>query len=245
MGSGGMIDPGTGGTIDPGTGGAGTGGAPMDVAPDLPVAQDLRSEEAAPPPAPFVCNHVMGGAVLGQWFPSFEAKMDTTHWQAVSALGASIETWATANSGQWSTGITSACANGVRPDRVLLIVYSSMLTTQTQFENSIKMAITNIKTKYAGVKHIELLATLRTPDNKLCANNNASLTVVPPYVDQAIQAVADQSLPAGMVTVGPKIAVPSCTSWDTTQGPSSDLTPASAPAVGQLYVDYYKDHLTP
>jgi hypothetical protein len=242
MGTGGMIDPGTGGVIDPGTGGTGMGGAPMDVAPDLPVSQDLPSEEA-PPPASFTCNHVMGGFVLGQWYPSFESKMDTTHWQALSPTGASIEIWAMANSGLWSTGITSPCAAGLRPDRVLLIVYSSMLTTQTQFENSIKATVANIKLKYFGVKHIELLSTLRTPDNKLCNNNNASLTIVPAYVDQAIQAVADQSLPAGMVTVGPKIAVPSCSSWDTTLGPSSDLTPTSAPAVGQLYVDYYKDHL--
>jgi hypothetical protein len=243
MGTGGMIDNGTGGT-DQGTGGAGTGGAQMDVAPDLPVAQDLRSEDAPTPPAPFVCNHVMGGAVLGQWFPSFEAKMDTTHWQELFGTGASIETWAMANSALWGGAVMSPCTTGsTRPDRVLLIVYSSTLTTQLQYVTDINSTITNIKTKYPGVKHIELLATLRGPNNPQMCQGAVALTVVPAYVDAALKAVADAS--AGMVTVGPKIAVPDCASWDNQPMPSADLTTAAIPVVGQLYVDYYKDHLTP
>jgi hypothetical protein len=46
-----------------------------------------------------------------------------------------------------------------------------------------------------------------------------------------------------MVTVGPKIAVPDCASWDNNPVASADLLPAAIPVVGQAYADYYKDHL--
>jgi hypothetical protein len=111
-----------------------------------------------------------------------------------------------------------------------------------QFQTSINATITNIKAKYAGVKHIELLSTLRSPNNQMCPGA-APLTVVPANLDAALKAVADAS--AGMVTVGPKIAVPDCASWDMTPMPSADLLAAAIPVVAQSYVDYYKDHLAP
>ena len=238
MGTGGMIVPGTGGVIDPGTGGAGTGGAPMDVAPDLPVAQDLPSEEVPPPPAPFVCNHVLGGSVLGQWWPYFEPHLDSAHWQYVSVSNAYVESWADPASGLWTTATASACTTDtLSPDRVLLVTYSATLNTMAQYETSITKAVATIKAKFPGVKNIELLSTLRSPNNQMCPGA-AALTVVQPYVDQAIKAVADQS--AGIVTVGPKIAVPDCAAW---QGATTNLTSAASMAVGPLYFNYYKDHL--
>jgi hypothetical protein len=84
------------------------------------------------------------------------------------------------------------------------------------------------------VRRIELMTTLRSPGNMPCANDNDPNTVVPAYVDQAIQMIADAS--GGLVTVGPKIELASCSWW----AGGTDLTGAGNTGAGQLLAAYYQ-----
>ncbi len=247
LGSGG--NSGSGGAVA-GSGGSGgddggTGGEMTDQAEenrsedlsDVPVSADVTTDETTPTGA-FVCTHVMGGSAIGQWWPYFEPRLDSAHWQDVSVANAYVESWADPANALWATATASACTtDSLTPDRVLLVTYSATLNSMAMYEASITKAVATIKAKFAGVKRIELLTTLRSPNNQMCPGA-AALTVVQPYVDQAVQTVAAQS--GGLVTVGPKIAVPDCAAW---QGATTNLTPAASMAVGPLYFDYYKDHL--
>ncbi|HEX3695984.1 MAG TPA: hypothetical protein VH374_11395 [Polyangia bacterium] len=239
---------GTGGTPD-GTGGAvipigGSGGdmgmdAAVDVAQDTaPVDVPVLSDGGADVPVgPFTCNQLLGPSNITQWWPVFEALMNGDHWQYMAGLHAFVDNWADPNSPFWTTAVTSPCTSGAKnPDRVLLVVFSTTLT-QAAFQPAITKAVATIKTKYPGVKRIELLTNPRSPMNKLCTGDDPN-SVVPPYIDQAIQNVADQS--GGDVTVGPKIEVGSCTWWD---AHGTDFTSTGAAGVGALYGAYYKTRL--
>jgi hypothetical protein len=81
------------------------------------------------------------------------------------------------------------------------------------------------------------MTTLRSPGNKMCPGITDKDTIVQPYVDQAIQMVADAS--SGLVVVGPKLEVGSCSWW---AGDSHDLTGAGNTGAGQLLATYYQTH---
>ena len=204
---------------------------------DKPPAIDVPPE--APAAVPFICTELLGLGVAGQWWPTFEAMMDTAHWEYRSVQMAYVDTWAMPNSAAWQALVQSPCATGAAtPDRVLLIVFSTTLNTQQEYVTNTSAAVATIKMKYPGVKRIELLTTLRSPNNQLCAGKDPN-TIVPAAVDAALAAVAKASV-GGEVVVGPKIAVTDCAWW---MGATTTLTGAGPMGVGQLYADYYKDHL--
>jgi hypothetical protein len=211
--------------------GAGTTGAgdPTDGAgagPDGPTAI-----------GPFTCNEMIGLWVMSQWYGSFEKGVDNAAWQYTFVHHGYLEMWADPASAYWKTGINSKCTAGsATPDRVIFLPFSLSLKTLDEWQTNLAKVVDNIKTKFVGVKRIEIISTIRSPDNQLCANDKDPGTVVPDYVDQAIQATAAQS--GGLVVVGPKIAVKDCSWW----AGGTDLTGAGNTGVGQLYSDFYKSN---
>ena len=84
-----------------------------------------------------------------------------------------------------------------------------------------------IRKKYPGVRRIDLLTMLRGPGNRSCGSE---MTVVEPYVDAAVSAVAERF--PGLVFAGPKVTAESCDVF-TKRGPH--FTDAGMAAVARLY----------
>jgi hypothetical protein len=82
----------------------------------------------------------------------------------------------------------------------------------------------------------KVVETMKVQSAGLQRDDNDPNTVVPPYVDAAIQQVADAS--GGLVTVGPKIELMNCNWW----AGGTDLTGAGNTGAGQLLAQYYQTH---
>jgi hypothetical protein len=217
---------GAGGTT--GAGGAGTGGATGTGG--AGGGTGLTTKD-------FVCNELIGLATSDQWWPTFQMGVDKTKWEFTFQHHGYLEMFADPTSPYWNNPLTSPCTlASTAPDRVIFVPFSMTLNTLDGWVTNLKKLVDTIKGKFPGVKRIELMTTLRSPGNMLCANDNDPGTIVPAYVDQAIQMVADGS--GGLVTVGPKIEVGSCSWWMMT----TSLTPAGATGAGQLVSAYYQAH---
>ncbi|HEY2902007.1 MAG TPA: hypothetical protein VGL59_15610 [Polyangia bacterium] len=232
-GSGGTVSGGSGGSggnagNDAGSiiGGGGSGGATPDAAGGTPSAS-----------GPFACSEMIGLWVMSQWWDPFEKLVDNAAWQYIFVHHGYLETWADPTNAYWTTQTISPCAqNAGSPDRVIFLPFSLTLNTEEQWQTNLSKIVDAIKLKFSGVKRIEFISTIRSPNNQPCANDSDPNVVVPAYVDQAIQAVAGSS--GGLVTVGPKIEVANCNWW----AGGTDLTGAGNTGIGQLYGAYYKDH---
>ncbi|HEX3698293.1 MAG TPA: hypothetical protein VH374_23175 [Polyangia bacterium] len=206
--------------------GGGGGGAAPDAAGDTPAAG-----------GPFACSEMIGLWVMSQWWDPFEKIVDAAAWQYIFVHHGYLETWADPTSAYWATTTISPCAQKAgSPDRVIFLPFSLTLNTEEQWQTNLSKVVDAIKTKFPGVKRIEFISTIRSPNNQTCANDNDPNVVVPAYVDQAIQTVASTS--GGLVTVGPKIEVANCSWW----AGGTDLTGAGNTGIGQLYGAYYKEH---
>ena len=192
----------------------------------------------AGPPAPgnFVCNEFIGLWVASQWWGAFEKDIGDMRWQLMFQHHGYLELFADPASAYWKNAIVNPpCAmHSTAPDRVVFLPFSLTLNTLDQWQTNLRKVVSNIKQLFPSAKRIELLSTLRSPNNVLCPNDMDPGTVVAPYVDQAIQTVADESL--GLVVAGPKIAVTDCTWW----AGGTDLTAQGNAGVARLYADYYK-----
>lgn len=251
-GSGGAPTAGTGGSNGSGAGGdartnpggsggqtaAGTGGTDAGDASVVPIAPpDAATSADAGATGPFHCSEMIGLWVMSQWWGPFEKGVDASAWQYIFVHHGYLETWADPASTYWKTGVISACAaQSANPDRVIFLPFSLTLNTAEQWQTNLEKVVANIKAKFAGVQRIEFITTIRSPNNQPCPNDSDPNVVVPSYVDQAIQTVADAS--GGLVTAGPKIAVADCNWW----AGGTDLTGAGNNGVGQLYSAYYQEH---
>ncbi|HEY3668000.1 MAG TPA: hypothetical protein VGL19_18485 [Polyangiaceae bacterium] len=185
----------------------------------------------------FACSEVIGLWVASQWWDTFEKGVDTAHWQFMFQHHGYLELFADPASPYWANAVSSNCTTGsAAPDRVIFLPFSLSLMTLEQWLTNLKQVVDTMKGKFPGVKRIELMTTLRSPGNMPCANDTDPNTVVQPYVDQAIQMVADAS--GGLVTVGPKIELTSCSWW----AGGTDLTGPGNTGVGQLLAAYYQTH---
>jgi hypothetical protein len=201
-------------------------------------AEDATSEAGQTPLQPFVCTELIGLWVASQWWGPFYAAVNKAHWQFMFQHHGYLELFSDPASPYWNNAIMSPCPTGSKaPDRIVFLPFSLTLMTLTDWQTQLTKVVETIKGKFPGVKRIELITTIRGPANMTCAGNTDPFTIVAPYVDQAIQMVADQS--GGLVTVGPKIEVANCGWW---AGSSHDLTGAGNTGVGKLYADYYNVH---
>ena len=185
----------------------------------------------------FDCTEVIGLWVASQWWDSFEKGVDNAHWEFTFQHHGYLEMFADPASPFWANAVSSKCTtNAATPDRVVFLPFSLTLATLDDWSTNLTKVVETMKTKFPGVKRIELMTTLRGPGNMPCANDTDPNTIVPPYVDQAIQMVADAS--GGLVSVGPKIELASCDWW----AGGTDLTGAGNTGAGQLLATYYQTH---
>jgi len=184
---------------------------------------------------PFACSEMMGLWVMSQWWGAFEKGVNNAAWQYIFVHHGYLETWADPTSAYWTTKVISPCPAGAdHPDRVIFLPFSLTLKTLEEWQGNLSKVVDAIKTRFAGVRRIEFITTIRSPQNQRCPNDNDPNIVVPTYVDDAIKNVAEQS--GGLVTVGPKIEVADCKWWVG----GTDLTGEGNTGVGQRYADYYK-----
>ncbi|GAC1353192.1 MAG: hypothetical protein NVSMB1_24060 [Polyangiales bacterium] len=215
------------------TGAPGTGetSAPPD---DSATADDaVPATEGGVGGKTFTCNQVIGVSVTGDWFNGgFLKGVDTTRWQAKTKLHQFVELWADPKNAAWSIPIVNPCAkNATNPDRVIFTGVNWTYTTAAQWVTSLTAVVENIKSKYPGVKQIELLTMLRAPGNKSCGSIE---TVVQPFIDEAILTVSAKY--PGLVIPANKFYAPSCTVFT---GGGPHYTAAGVPIVAKVYSDYY------
>jgi hypothetical protein len=181
----------------------------------------------------FVCTQVMGPSVTGDWFAAgFESGNDDARWQALTRTDAFVELWGDPKAPVWSEKVVSPCTkNSTRPDRVLLVGVNGQYTSADEWTAALTMAVKTIKAKYPGVKNIELLTTLRGPGNRSCGS---PMTVVPPFVDEAVAKVA-AAFPR-LVTAGPKLEAPGC---DVFAKGGPQFTPDGVARVANVYASHY------
>jgi hypothetical protein len=186
-----------------------------------------------------ICNSVLGIDSTSEWFTSgFESQVPNAKWQIIYFHPGYVEDWADASDQVWSTSITSACTmNSTNPDRVIFNAFSdpsdSTYGNATTWAAGLTKVIENVKTKYPGVKRIDLLAMTRAPNNMPCVASNRE-SIVETWVDTAMAMVAANY--PGLVTVSPKFYAPSCDDF-LSGGPH--FTDAGKPIIAKVYGDYY------
>jgi hypothetical protein len=219
-----------GGGASAGTGGAATGGGGAG-------AGAGGGADGGTSRSDYVCTELVGLWVASQWWDTFEKGVDGNKWEFMFQHHGYLEMFADPASPYWMNAVSSKCTmSAATPDRVVFLPFSLSLNTMDEWVTNLNQVVETMKGKFPGVKRIELMTTLRSPGNMPCANDTDPNTVVAPYVDQAIQMVADAS--GGLVTVGPKIELASCSWW----AGGTDLTGAGNTGVGQLLAAYYQTH---
>jgi ketosteroid isomerase-like protein len=155
----------------------------------------------------FVCTEVLGVSVTGDWFGAgFEKGIDDGRWQVRWRSKAFVELWADPASDLWALPPESACTKrSDDPDRVVFTAVNWEWKTREEWESRLEAAVATIRAKRPGARRLELMTMLRGPGNQTCGSE---MTVVQPYVDQAIAAVAARH--PGLVTVAPKVFLKTC-----------------------------------
>ncbi len=155
----------------------------------------------------FVCTQVMGVSVTGDWFGAgFEDGLDGDHWQALWRSKAFLDLWADPQSDLWTLPPQSPCRDRVRdPDRVIFTAVNWEYQTKEAWEAKLLEVVEVLRLKYPGLRRVELLTMLRGPRNESCGN---PMSVVGPYVDEAVAAVAGRY--PRLLAVGPKVEAASC-----------------------------------
>jgi hypothetical protein len=217
-----------GGDVDATTGGDGGGSSDAGV-----VDTGVVSAKS------IVCNSVLGIDSTSEWFTSgFENQVPNARWQIIYFHPGYVEDWADAGDPVWSQPITSACTtNSTNPDRVIFNAFSdpsdSTYNNATAYAAGLTKVVENLKSKYPGVKRIDLLAMTRAPNNMPCVASNRE-SIVETWVDTAMAMVAANY--PGLVTVSPAFYAPSC---DVFASGGPHFTDAGKPIIAKLYGDYY------
>jgi len=214
--------------------GGGTGGAAG------PVDASGGVVDAAPPTG-FVCNQVTAMTLTREWYEAgFESMVANDRWQLKAREHGYITEWSNPNSDFWNEPIESPCAQGsTSPDHVVLTVLSwvpACCTTQTQWVGQVTGAINTLKSKYPGLKRIDLMTVIRGPNNMLCPTPPAAgeTIVNPPELDGALAAAATQF--PNFVFVAPKFEAPNCAAFS---GGGPHLTTAGNMAVAKNIAAYF------
>jgi hypothetical protein len=197
---------------------------------------DHEGSAIFPSPKSYPCNLLVGTSVQHDWFVSgFETGVDDARWEALAPAQAGIsfvQLWANPNSSLWTMVKTSPCTDHAdNPDRVLFVPVNWEYTTAAQWITEIEAVLGVLQSKFSNLKEVDLLTMLRAPGNVSCGSVE---TVVQPFVDEAIQAVAAKH-PA-LVRIAPKMFAPSC---DVFTGGGPHFTAQGMKTVAKLYSDYY------
>jgi hypothetical protein len=198
---------------------------------DAMLAPGLRG--AAPAATPFRCTLVLGVAVTSEWFDAgFEKVLDDARWEAITKPHTTLAEWADPANVVWSLAPVSPCGDGpADPDRVLFTGMNWDYTTAEQWVASLSSVVGTIRSRYPHAREIDLLTMIRAPGNVSCGN---AMSVVQPFIDQAVQAVAARF--PGLAVAGPRFEAPSCAAFKK-GGPH--FTTEGAAAVAKVVAAYY------
>ena len=169
-------------------------------APSVPAAGSDGSEG-------FVCTEILGVSVTGDWFGAgFEKGIDDGRWQARWRTHAFIELWADPASDVWALPALSPCRQrSSDPDRVIFTAVNWEYKTRKEWETTLDAVVATLVVERPGARRIELMTMLRGPGNRTCGDDK---TVVQPYIDEAIAAVAARH--PGLVVAAPKVELATC-----------------------------------
>jgi hypothetical protein len=205
---------------------------------------------------PFTCTTYIGAALTNEWWgQGFETIVDNTKWQLKWHHHGFVEAWGDPASPFWvDTGdpnnlmsgspIQSACAqNSKTPDRVVFLAMDWVLLTEQDWIDWLEKDLAAIKVRYPSAKWIDLMPTVRCPNNKMCnpnakpgpgANEGAGPEdcYIPPFEDSALAKVV--AAHADSVGLGPLVMATMCNG-----GNGGHLTGAdnklAATAIGNFY----------
>ena len=174
------------------------------------AARNVAGPAASQPPAlagPFQCNLLLGVAVTSEWFDAgFERVVDGARWESITRPHTSLEQWADPQHPVWAQVPSSPCAERAQqPDRVLFTAMNWEYTSAAQWQMGLIAVVSAIRAHFPSAREIDLLTMLRAPGNASCGN---AMSVVQPFVDEAVRAVAARF--PELVRVGPKLEAPSC-----------------------------------
>jgi hypothetical protein len=217
---------GTGGTTTSSVGGmTGTGGR---LVPDAAIAIDAEapastggsggsdaavSPDSAPAAGGFTCNQLVGPSPMFQWFNGGFLQhpgIDPAKWQLIWMAHHYTDAWAKPGDSAWNLALdgSHACADGSKsPDRVIFQATQWSHTTAAEWITDLTGIVNNIKTKWPGVKRIELMVSTSAPGNMACPGapkNNE--TIIPTIGYEAIEAMPAKF--PGLVFALPHFEVP-------------------------------------
>jgi len=180
------------------------------------------------------------------WFNGFESATDGAHYEILFQFGGAIWKWADPGFEGWSNGVSSRCAAGADPDRIVLDVTEDFFISPSdpslnvaRVANDIRQAIATARSKYPTARQVWLQPVVGGPNNSVCAfgGNQADpvrASANHPFIDQAISSVV-----GGMVVRGPSPEVFSCADYADDIGhlvsPAKDL-------IGQSIGAWYNSH---
>jgi len=146
-------------------------------------------------------------AVTSEWFEAgFERLVEDGRWEAITKPHTSLEQWADEHDSVWSLAPSSPCAaHAQAPERVLFTAMNWQYTTAAEWQAGLVGVVHATLAHFPGVQKIVLLTMIRAPGNRSCGN---PMSVVQPFVDEAVSAVAAQF--PERVQVGPKLEAPTC-----------------------------------
>jgi hypothetical protein len=226
---------------------------PGDAAPPTPIADagivadahvglDAASPEAAPPTAAFGCTLVLGTNQTAEWYEAgFEKLVDDSRWELIHAHSAFVELWADPEDPVWSGAIESPCAqNAKTPDRIIFLALAGGPNgglsnyPLAKWLPLLTADVANIRSRYPGVKRIELMSYVRGPGNGTCPGAPEHRTVVYPSQDQAMAMIAAAN--PGLVFVAPAWEARSCADFIEN---APHPTPTAAMAWAEMIAAHY------
>jgi hypothetical protein len=203
-------------------------------------------------PTDFVCNLVIGESPTGQWFDSgFLQAVDATRWESIWIAHHYTNLWADPTDPGWTTafdpypGPAHVCAeNSETPDRVIFVAAQWSETTAAEWETDLTAIVSNIETKYIGVKRIELMALTGAPATMPCpfTGSGTNETIIPEVGYEAIDAMP--AMFPGLVFALPHFDVPQCSDFVLSEGQTMPqyTTAGAMDVAANVFGPYYLAH---
>jgi hypothetical protein len=197
---------------------------------------------------------LVGPSPMMQWFRGGfleQPGIDATKWELIWVAHHYTDAWGKPGDAAWNTALDKghACAqNATAPDRVAFMATQWSHTTAAEWVKDLTGIVENIKTRWPGVKRIELMASTSAPGNMPCpaAGGKNNETIVPAIGYEAID-----SMPAkypGLVVALPHFAVPACSDF-IGNGTAPQYAPNATATTGlavldvaRMFAAYYAAH---
>ena len=206
---------------------------PPPEAPPATPATSALEDAGASAASGYRCTAVLGLAVTSEWYRAgFENLVDDERWQAITKPHTFVENWGDPEHAVWKELPQSPCAERwTDPDRVLFFAANYKFTSEAEWDRALDAVVRTLRTKYPGVRRIELLSMVRTPGNVSCGSEKG---VVSPLIDAAIARASARS--PELVAAGPRFEVRTC---DDLEKGGPHFTKAGGAAIASRIAEHY------